>query len=533
MDNLEFLRALDNDCIDLIAIDPPFGKKDTFTGQPKPPITDAERGKERELAARHDALARYEKEDAQLTSVKDDWFWRDVEDEWRTELRDVAERVGAALDAGETPSERDQRLGAMGAVIDAVTACATENEAAYIALMSVRLWECRRVLKDTGSIYVHCDWKVNSYLRMLMDVIFGHDNFRREIVWKMPRPSGFKTQAQNWIRGHDTLLYYSKGENPTFHKQYEKYEEKYLKNFTQSDEEGPYWLRDGRKRRLGKGYNLSSVWTDIHSMQTQSVSAAEGTGYATQKPLALYQRIIRASSNPGDVVLDLFAGCATTAIAAEKEERQWLACDMAYRASTMMLRRFYREGYILSGMDVDVVREALGPHTGPLQMKHGRIIGPPNLSTFPRQTVDPDKGAPALKAPPRSRISTAWNGRYSKEEAKDILLAEFGPRCWGCGLDATRPNGTVDEGMLEIDHMQARNARDGVKGDDELYNLALLHGSCNRWKGNRLTLAQLREENWQEGRMCVEREDQLVHPHEAQQFAVRKMMERSQQAELR
>ena len=526
MDNLEFLRALDNDCIDLIAIDPPFGKKDTFTGQPKPPITDAERGKERELAARHDALARYEKEDAQLTSVKDDWFWRDVEDEWRTELRDVAERVSAALDAGETPSERDQRLGAMGAVIDAVTACATENEAAYIALMSVRLWECRRVLKDTGSIYVHCDWKVNSYLRMLLDALFGADNLRNEIVWGYEKP---RSASRKWRSNHDTILFYVKNGKvrypfnpqrmPTLDGKFEM-----RKPFKRPD--GTVW----EPKEPGK--QATDWWYDIPSFAT-AMSAPERTGYATQKPLALYQRIIRASSNPGDVVLDLFAGCATTVIAAEIEGRQWLACDMAYRASTMMLRRFYREGYILSGMDVDVVREALGPHTGPLQMKHGRIIGPPDLSTFPRQTVDPDKGAPALKAPPRSRISTAWNGRYSKEEAKDILLAELGPRCWGCGLDATRPNGTVDEGMLEIDHMQARNARDGVKGDDELYNLALLHGSCNRWKGNRLTLAQLREENWQEGRMCVEREDQLVHPHEAQQFAVRKMMERSHQAEMR
>ena len=125
----------------------------------------------------------------------------------------------------------------------------------------------------------------------------------------------------------------------------------------------------------------------------------ELTGYKTQKPLALYERIIRASSNPGDTVLDLFAGCATTAIAAELEGRQWLACDMAYRASTMMMRRFYQNGIVLAGMNLDVVRDALGAHTGNIESedgkplserKAGEVIGPPDLARFPRQTTDPE-----------------------------------------------------------------------------------------------------------------------------------------------
>ena len=203
--------------------------------------------------------------------------------------------------------------------------------ASYLLFMAERLLALKRVLKPDGSLYLHCDDTADMYLRLLLDAIFGKRFYRREIVWSMPRPSGFKTVAMNWSRGHDTLFYYA-GKGATFNKQYEPYSDEYLRHFNKVDAEGRYWLRSGKKRRLGKGFNLHSCWQDIHSMQTQSISRKEGVGYPTQKPLALLRRIIQASSNEGDVVLDPFCGSGTTLLAAKRLGRNAVGIDRSDRA---------------------------------------------------------------------------------------------------------------------------------------------------------------------------------------------------------
>ena len=208
----------------------------------------------------------------------------------------------------------------------------------YLQFMYERLILMRELLSDIGSVYLHCDATKSHSLKLLMDEVFGEDLFRREVIWKMPRPSGFKTQAQNWIRNHDVIFYYAT-ENAVFHKQYEPYEESYIANFNRVDEKGRYWLRNGEKKRLGKGYTLGDVWIDIHSMQTQSVSASEGLGYPTQKPEALIERIIKASSNEGSIVLDCFAGSGTTAVVAEKLGRRWIAADINKGAIHTTMKR--------------------------------------------------------------------------------------------------------------------------------------------------------------------------------------------------
>ncbi len=581
MDNLEFLRATDNESVDLIAIDPPFGANETFEGAPRPPITDAERRAEFTLAASHGeaALERYRKEDKQLTRVKDDWFFRDIDPDWMKTLRDAGERVRVDLDAGDTPGNRDRTLDAMREVIEAVSACATENEAAYIAEMSVRLLECHRVLKPTGSIYIHCDDRANSYLRMLMDGIFGHENFVNEITWR--RQTSNNSVKRKYGRIADTLLFYSKSGDYAWNQPYHERSEREMREYRKDEDGRLYKLdnlttptsnparqftwrgatpsasrswkadeagleamlargeielgRDGNAKLRGwkryldemaEGQKAQSIWTDINRVGN---TARERTGYSTQKPLALYRRIIRASSNPGDVVLDLFAGCATTVVAAELEGRNWLACDWAYRASTMMMRRFYQNGHQLEGMNVDVVRGAIGEHQIKFEHKGedgGRVIGPPDLPDYPRQTEDPDDSlTPATTR--RAPISTTWTGAIPKDEVKAIFIERFGPVCWGCGFPARRPNGTVNMAQLEVDHMRARNAKEGVKGDDELYNLALLCAHCNRTKGNRLTLAETRDKNAHDGALYVDTIGELVDLFEAQQFAYQKMKEYS------
>ena len=206
---------------------------------------------------------------------------------------------------------------------------------AYLSYMLERLLEMKRLLRSTGSIYLHCDPTASHYLKILMDHLFGHSNFRREIIWNLQTASGYKSQINGYIRGHDTVLYYTMSSEFIFNKEYIPYGEKYLAVFSKEDEDGRKY-RDrggGRKQYLdeSKGVALTDVWSDVMSFQQHS-RAAERTGYDTQKPLALLERIIRASSNEGDMVLDPFCGCATTMEAAHRLNRRWIGMDIAIHA---------------------------------------------------------------------------------------------------------------------------------------------------------------------------------------------------------
>ena len=521
MDNLAFLRRLNNECIDLIAIDPPFAANETFTGNPRPPISDAEYAEEIALAQAHGVA---HNEGQGLTRVHDIWSWdEDVHPAWKMSIEDDYPEVFA--------------------VIQAVEACASENEAAYIAFMAARLLECRRVLKPTGSIYLHCDGHANSYLRMLMDAVFGADSYRAQITWQ-------RTSAHNDSRTFgnvsDTILFYSRQNRINVNDVRVPLDSEYVERFYRfKDEGGKYqlgdltaagirhgetgnlwrgndpnrterhwavpmtgqyaaWIEetvipgyrsitsplarldaldnagliyhpaDGGMPRLKRyladhsGQVPSDMWTDIRNLSGQS---AERTGYATQKPLELYERIIKASSNPGDVVLDIFAGCATTAVAAERLGRQWVACDMAYRAWTMLKRRFYLNGIALEGM-TDATKDALASvrkdrgFQEPQQWTTSRVIGPAELPQ--RDDEDPAphhalrSAAGGRRGTRQSTQSSSWSGRISKDEAKQLLMDKFGPRCWGCGYEPRRPNGSLDETLLEVDHIRARRAAQGT-----------------------------------------------------------------------
>ena len=286
------------------------------------------------------------------------------------------------------------------------------------------------------------------------------------------------------------------------------------------------------------GVPLQDLWTDIRPLASQS---RERTGYATQKPLSLYERIIETSSNPGDVVLDIFAGCATTAVAAERLGRQWIACDMAYRSWTMLKRRFRLNSIALSdnaGMRAtdEALKEILGlaAESDVEWGKRAEVLGPDELPK--RDDEDPEpfhnlkRLTPTKRGQHKSARSASWSGRISKEEAKQLLVEKFGPNCWGCGWEApTFPNGERDLGLLEVDHIWARNDRETTSGgSDELYNLALLHATCNRRKGNRLTLEELRRQNADDQRIY----GSLVHLGEATQFASEYILQSGPQPSL-
>ena len=204
--------------------------------------------------------------------------------------------------------------------------------ASYVDMMAARIRLIRDLLSERGSLYLHCDWRVNSHLRLVLDEVFGAENFQREIVWDISVLSGFKTKANNWIRGHDTLLFYTKSGNFLFKKQSTEHRPEYIARFNKTDEDGRRYF-DGRGERrylddvLEKGKAIGDVWNDVMSFQ-QIPTSQERLGYDTQKPEALLERIIRASSDERSIVADFFSGSGTTLAVAEKLGRRWIGCDL-------------------------------------------------------------------------------------------------------------------------------------------------------------------------------------------------------------
>ncbi len=264
---------------------------------------------------------------------------------------------------------------------------------AYLAMMAPRLVELRRILKPTGSLYLHCDPTASHYLRMLLDGVFGAACFRNEIIWK--RTSAHANVEQKYGAIHDCILFYVASDAATWNQQYTPYSEDYLQTFfDQTDGKGRKYCRgnltasmahassgqlyewkgvrpppsrcwakikenmdeleaQGRihwpKKQGGMprlkvypedlpGVPVQDIWTDVKTMHNLS---SERLGYPTQKPTALLERIITASSNPGDVVLDPFGGCGTAAHAAQKTGRQWIAIDVTYLAINLIKRRLH------------------------------------------------------------------------------------------------------------------------------------------------------------------------------------------------
>lgn len=210
----------------------------------------------------------------------------------------------------------------------------------YISWMQDRLYEMRRILKPTGSIYLHCDWHASHRLRVLMDNIFGENSFRNEIIWSYKR---YTAASKSFQRLHDTILFYGKSGENRFNVLREEYGEKSGRadSHYKQDEDGKWYRWQKRKGKkpykiyLSKGRRIGDVW----NIPIINASAKERKGYPTQKPEALLERIIKASSNKGDIVMDPFCGCGTTIAVAEKLERKWLGIEISYTACELMKQR--------------------------------------------------------------------------------------------------------------------------------------------------------------------------------------------------
>jgi len=223
---------------------------------------------------------------------------------------------------GESEKQAEMRKNALDWIVE--VSHGRPEFASYLYYMHERLTWCRSVLKSTGSIYLHCDYRASHYLKMMMDGIFGHDNFLNEIVWGY---SGGAVAKRYFPRKHDVILFYTKEGHHIFNIEWKPY------GPTTSSHKGGGALRE-------EGTPVTDCWDDLRGM---SLVSKERMGYPTQKPEKLLNRIIKASSNEGDIVLDPFCGCGTAVVVAHKLKRRWIGIDISADACMLMQKRFEKE----------------------------------------------------------------------------------------------------------------------------------------------------------------------------------------------
>ena len=362
------MRGMNSESVDLIYLDPPFNSKSNYAA----PIGSQAAGAE----------------------FKDTWTLSDLDIAW--------------LDLIETRHPTLNRV---------IQAAMTNSDKSYLVYMAVRLLELKRILKNTGSIYLHCDPTMSHYLKLMMDAIFGKQQFLNEIIWSY-QTGGVSSR---WYgRKHDTILFYSKTKDYfiDLSRVKEKRTEEVLRRIATGSETAT------------RATNTERLPFDVWNIQALNAMAKERTGYPTQKPLKLLDRIIKASSNPDDIVFDPFCGCATTLVAADHLHRQWIGIDISSKAVDLVIDRIKQD----QGLFRDIIA---------------------------RKDI-----------PQRTDIIVLR--LYNSLDNKKHLYGQQGGHCNGCSQH-------FETRHLEVDHIIARS----MGGTDHIENLQLLCGNCNRVKGNR------------------------------------------------
>jgi len=352
-DNLGILREhVETESVDLVYLDPPFNSKADYNVLFK--------------------NASGEDNAAQAHAFKDTWEWDEA----------AAQAFHELMVSPAIPTNLKNLMEALKVFLTGDTGKRGNSMMAYLTMMALRLVELHRVLKPTGSLYLHCDPTASHYIKLILDAVFGFPCYQSEITWQ-------RSTAHNDARGYgdntDIVLFYTKSLAFTWNQQFQPYDDEYLARFSRQDADGRKWTDDNlsAKGLTGGGYTyehkgitgywrcppetmerldkegrlhftskggirlkryldempgrpLQALWDDISPINSQ---AQERLGYPTQKPEALLERIIQASSNEGDVVLDPFCGCGTTIAVAEKLSRRWIGIDVTYVAVDLMERR--------------------------------------------------------------------------------------------------------------------------------------------------------------------------------------------------
>lgn len=332
-DNLDVMRKyIGDESVDLIYLDPPFNSQRAYN------------------ILFPDKTGKWSS--AQIQAFEDTWFWSNE-----------AQSTFDEILLGDYAKELKDMMKAFRDFMK------TSNLMAYLTMMAIRLLEMHRILKPTGSLYLHCDPAASHYLKVLLDQIFGIGNFRSEIVWNRTTNTGSsKAVARRFATDHDVILHYCKEHGTAkFHPQYRPHSEDYIKHYyiyDDKDGRGPYQLQalktvskdrlrilekegrivkgSGRFLRFKdylkdkKGILINDLWTDIEPVNP---IGKEKLGYPTQKPLALLERVILSCTDEGDVVMDPFCGCGTAVVAAEKLGRKWIGIDITHLAIALIKKR--------------------------------------------------------------------------------------------------------------------------------------------------------------------------------------------------
>ena len=461
LDNLEVMRGMDSESVPLIYADPPFNSKRIYQGMSG------------SKAAPH--------------RFRDTWSWNDAKQEWLDQLENDQPELYKAITVAKSHSP---------------------GMSGYCAFMAVRLIEMHRILTPDGSLYLHCDAHANSYLRMLLDIVFGGENYQNDIIWQRTTAHN---DAKRYGANTDTIIFYTKSDKWIWNEQPQPYDDKYKARFRHKDPDGRAWAdydltakslagggyeyeykgvislwrvpletmrqldaegrlhftsRGGirRKRYLDEmpGRPIQSLWTDISVLNSQ---AKERTGWRTQKPLALLERIIKASSNEGDIVFDPFCGCGTALVAAEKLGRRWVGADDDANA-------------------IDVVRERVASLKGTVadrpQLQNAVAI----LRDPPERTAEYDR-AGVLRDPTGYIIPKMPSDKMSRADIRAKLLewqadANGVIQCPGCGE-------LLKARHFHVDHIDPKS----TGGSNRIDNRILLCGACNTEKSDGKTLAAL------------------------------------------
>ena len=431
-DNLDIMRGMNSHSVDLIYLDPPFNSNRDYAA----PIGSQAAG----------------------AAFKDTWALSDVDEAWHGEIAD--------------------REPALYAIIDAAGLAHGKGMKSYLIIMAVRLMEMHRILKPTGSVYLHCDPTASHYLKMLMDAVFGPGRFRNELSWRRSNPKSHG--KKNFPNCRDIIFRFTKTEDCTFNQVFGEHNPEYVRTAYK------YREPDGRRYRLlpllnpnndrpnltyeflgitrvwrwtrkrmeqayqdgivvqlkpgavpqykkyldeSKGRTITNDWRDI-----EQAAGNEYIDYPTQKPLALLDRIIRVSSNPGDMILDPFCGCATALVAADRLQRQWVGIDLSSLAAKLVNKRLRDDA---AGKDAGSGKLFFEIH---------------HRTDIPART---DLG-------PLPDYRTHKHTLYGRQEGL----------CNGCRVMFPFRNMTIDHIIP-----QSRG------GGDHLKNLQLLCGACNSTKG--------------------------------------------------